>query len=86
MGGSASVKAQRSNEWFQVGLKWFRVGLEIFGAVSLIGMALFFLWPSSDRHNAASRKDMLRILNQAEISTNHDFKILGSPKFHRGLL
>ncbi len=65
-------------KWFQVGLKWFRVGLEIFGAVSLIGIALFFLWPSSDRHNAASRKDVLRILNQAEISTNQDFKILGS--------
>ena len=64
-------------KWLQVGLKWFRVALEIVGALSLIGIA-YFLWPPSDRLNAASRKDVLRVLNRAEISTNQDFKILGS--------
>jgi hypothetical protein len=63
-------------KWFKGGLKWFRVTLEIIGALSLI--ALFFLWPSSDRVNRASSKDVRRVLNWAEISTNQDFKIIGS--------
>ncbi|HTA69622.1 MAG TPA: hypothetical protein VK776_15135 [Bryobacteraceae bacterium] len=65
-------------KWFQAGLRWFRVGLEIFGAVSLICIALFLLRPSSDRLNSASRKDVLSVLKWAEIPTNQDFKILGS--------
>ena len=65
-------------KWFLAGWKWFRVVLEIIGAVSLIGITLFFLSVSKDRLNSASRKDVLRILNWAEIPTNQDFKILGS--------